>query len=157
MTPAINLLKKKKIPHSVHSYQHDPDHPSYGLEAAEKLGIPPERVYKTLVADLGNAKLVVAIIPVDSMLSLKLLAKAAGSKKATMAEKSLVEKTTGYVLGGVSPLGQKKPLPTILDVSAKTHETIHISAGRRGLEIELSPDNLIELTRGTFHQICQDK
>ena len=154
MTPAINLVKKKKITHTVHSYQHEPDHPSYGLEAAEKLGIPACRVYKTLVAELGDATLAVAIIPVEKMLSMKLLAKAAGAKKAGMADRKVVEKTTGYVLGGVSPLGQKKLLPTYIDDSAEQHPTIYVSAGRRGLEIELAPASLLELTRGRMAPLC---
>lgn len=155
MTPAINILKKKKIKHTVHSYHHDADHPSYGLEAAEKLGIEPQQVFKTLVAELGDGTLAVAIIPVDQMLSMKLLAKAAGAKKAGMADKKMVEKTTGYVLGGVSPLGQKKQLKTFLDISAQDFTTIYISAGRRGLDIELSPDDLLALTRGITADICQ--
>ena len=156
MTPAINILKKKKIKHTVHSYEHDADHPSYGLEAAEKLGIEPKRVFKTLVAELADGTLAVAIIPVDQMLSMKLLAKAAGVKKAGMAERSAVEKSTGYVLGGVSPLGQKKLLKTFLDVSARNYATIHVSAGRRGLEIELAADDLLSLTRGVTAPLCQE-
>lgn len=157
MTPAINLAKKKKIPHKVHSYQHEPDYPSYGLEAAEKLGLPPAQVYKTLVAELADTTLVVAILPVDQQLSMKLLAKAAGAKKATMADKVRVQKSTGYVLGGVSPLGQKKQLLTYLDESARAQATLYVSAGRRGLEIELSPDDLLRLTRGSFASLCQEE
>jgi len=155
MTPAINILKKKKISHQVHSYSHDGDHPSYGLEAAEKLGLNPEQVFKTLVAELGDGSLVVAIIPVNQMLSMKLLAKAAGAKKAAMADKGKVEKTTGYVLGGVSPLGQKKQLQTFVDTTAGSFATIHVSAGKRGLEIELSPNDLLKLTRGSLAALCQ--
>ena len=157
MTPAINLVKKKKTKHTVHTYQHEPDHPSYGLEASEKLGVPPEQVFKTLVAELGDGSLAVAIIPVNQMLSMKLLAKAAGVKKAGMADKKVVEKTTGYVLGGVSPLGQKKLLKTFLDDSANTQATIYVSAGKRGLEIELAPADLLQLTRGTMAQLCQEE
>ncbi|SHO47604.1 Cys-tRNA(Pro) deacylase [Desulfopila aestuarii] len=157
MTPAINLVKKKKIKHTVHTYQHEPDHPSYGLEASEKLGVPPEQVFKTLVAELGDGSLAVAIIPVNQMLSMKLLAKAAGVKKAGMADKKVVEKTTGYMLGGVSPLGQKKLLKTFLDDSANTQATIYVSAGKRGLEIELAPADLLQLTRGTMAQLCQEE
>lgn len=155
MTPAINILKKKKISHRVHSYSHDGDHPSYGLEAAEKLGLNPEQVFKTLVAELGDGSLVVAIIPVSQMLNMKLLAKAAGAKKAAMADKAKVEKTTGYVLGGVSPLGQKKQLQTFVDATAGSFATIHVSAGRRGLEIELSPNDLLQLTRASLADLCQ--
>ena len=149
MTPAINAAKKAKIPFSVHEYLHDPTCASYGLEAAEKLNIAPDRVFKTLVADLGG-EMVVAIVPVDAMLGLKNIAKAAGAKKASMAHKALVERSTGYVLGGVSPLGQKKRLRTFIDASALAHPTIHVSAGRRGLEIELAPNDLARLTSAQF-------
>ncbi len=155
MTPAINIAKKKKVQHTVHTYQHDPDHQSYGLEAAEKLSVDPARVFKTLVTQLNAGELVVAIVPVDRMLDLKLLAKAAGAKKAAMAEKSAVERTTGYVLGGVSPLGQKKQLRTFLNDSASDWPTIYVSAGRRGMEIELSPADLLRLTRGSAAPLCR--
>ena len=154
MTPAINAAKKAKIPFTVHEYAHDPDCSSYGLEAAEKLGVDPARVFKTLVADLGG-ELVVAVIPVEGMLGLKGLARAAGAKKAAMADKGLVERTTGYVLGGVSPLGQKKRLRTFIDSSAQALPTIHVSAGRRGLEIELAPEDLARLTGGRFAELRQ--
>lgn len=155
MTPAINLLKKKKITHKVHSYKHDGDHPSFGLEAAEKLGLNPQRVFKTLVAQLDGKELAVAIIPVSKKLNMKMLAKAAGVKKATMADKDLVVKTTGYILGGVSPLGQKKQLKTFLDSTADGFGTIFFSGGRRGLEIELAPKDLLTLTRGLLAEISQ--
>jgi Cys-tRNA(Pro)/Cys-tRNA(Cys) deacylase len=155
MTPAINAAKKEKIVYTVHQYPHDPGHDSYGKEAAEILNIEATRVFKTLVAQLDNGTLAVAIVPVSSMLSMKKFAKAAGVKKAVMAEKSLVEKATGYVLGGVSPLGQKKRIPTILDVTAKDYSTIFVSAGRRGLEIELVPSDLAALTSATFAEIKQ--
>jgi len=154
MTPAINAAKKAKISFTVHEYEHDPACASYGLEAAEKLQLDPARVFKTLVADLGG-ELVVAVIPVESMLGLKNLAKAAGSKKAAMADKALVERTTGYVLGGVSPLGQKKRLRTFIDSSAREQTTIHVSAGRRGLEIELAPQDLAQMTRAEFADLRQ--
>lgn len=108
MTPAINAAKKRKIAYTVHQYAHDPGLNSYGKEASKKLGIAEERVYKTLIVQLDGDSLAVAVVPVSSMLSMKLIARAAGSKKAAMAEKEMVEKTTGYILGGVSPLGQKK-------------------------------------------------
>ena len=155
MTPAINAAKKAKIPFTVHEYTHDPTCASYGLEAAEKLGIDPALVFKTLVADLGG-ELVVAIIPVEAMLSLKLLARACGAKKAAMADKTLVERTTGYVLGGVSPLGQKKRLRTLLDSTAENLPAIHVSAGRRGLEIELAPRDLLGMTGGMFADLRQE-
>lgn len=155
MTPAINAAKKNKIAYKVHQYAHDPAHDSYGREAAAKLGITEERVYKTLVVELDQGSLTVAVIPVSSMLSMKLIAKAAGAKKAAMADKDRVEKTTGYVLGGVSPLGQKKRLLTVIDSSAKDFPTIFVSAGRRGLEIELNPADLAALTTATFADIRQ--
>ena len=155
MTPAINIVKKNKTAHTLHKYQHDQNHGSYGLEALEKLDLPPEQVFKTLVSRLDNNELVVAIVPVTRMLNLKELARACDAKKSVMAEKSVVEKTTGYVLGGVSPLGQKKQLRTVIDSSAKSCQTIYVSAGRRGLEIELSPLDLAALTGGSFFTIAQ--
>jgi Cys-tRNA(Pro)/Cys-tRNA(Cys) deacylase len=155
MTPAINAVKKHKISHKVHEYTHDESSQSYGQEAAEKMGIPEERIFKTLVVSLDNKQLAVGIIPVSSLLSMKLIAKALGVKKAVMANKSDVQRTTGYVLGGVSPLGQKKRLKTVVDSSAKNHSSIYVSAGRRGLEIELNPDDLIKLSNATLAEICQ--
>ena len=155
MTPAINVAKKNNVSHRIHEYSHDESSESYGLEAAEKMGVPEERVFKTLVVTLDNKELVVGVIPVSSMLSMKLIAKAAGAKKAAMAHRSDVERSTGYVLGGVSPLGQKKRLKTIIDSSAKNYSTIYVSAGRRGLEIELSPDDLTKLTSGALAEICR--
>jgi len=155
MTPGINVAKQRKITHKVHEYAHDPSSESYGLEAAEKLGVADARVFKTLVVNLDNTTLAVGVIPVSSMLSMKLIAKAAGAKKAVMAAQADVERSTGYVLGGVSPLGQKTRLKTIIDSSAKQFSTIYVSAGRRGLEIELSPDDLTRLVNGVQAEICQ--
>ncbi|HTF86511.1 MAG TPA: Cys-tRNA(Pro) deacylase [Cellvibrio sp.] len=155
MTPGINIARQHKIVHRVHEYAHDASSESYGLEAAEKLGVPGEQVFKTLVVALDNKALAVGVIPVSSMLSMKLIAKAAGAKKAAMADPADVERATGYVLGGVSPLGQKKRLKTIIDSSAEKFATIYVSAGRRGLEIELSPADLKKLTNGMFAGICQ--
>jgi len=154
MTPAINIAKKNKISYKIHEYEHDPASESYGLEAADKLGLSEERVFKTLVVNIDNKELAVAVVPVSSMLSLKLMAKAAGAKKAEMANKADVQRSTGYVLGGVSPLGQKKKLKTFIDGSAQVFETILVSAGRRGLEIELSPVDLKILANGAFLNIC---
>ena len=117
MTPAINAARKAKIAHQVHQYDHDPGAASYGLEAAEKLGLPENRVFKTLVVAVNKNELVVGVLPVSSMLNMKALAKAVGAKKAAMAKPADVERVTGYVLGGVSPLGQKKRLNTIIDVA----------------------------------------
>ena len=155
MTPAINAAKKKKIAYTVHQYTHDPATDAYGKEAAEKLGIAEERVFKTLVVQLDDNSLAVGVIPVSSMLSMKHIAKAAGAKKAVMADKAVVERSTGYVLGGVSPLGQKKRLPTVIDSSAGNFPTIFVSAGRRGLEIELTAADLATLTGGIFAGIRQ--
>ena len=154
MTPAIDVAKKNKIAHKVHQYLHEPASESYGLEAADKMGVPEGQVFKTLVVRLNTRELVVGVVPVSSMLSMKLIARAAGAKKAEMAPQSEVERSTGYVLGGVSPLGQKKRLKTIIDSSAINHSTIYVSAGRRGLEIELSPNELKRLVNGIFEDIC---
>lgn len=154
MTPAINTAKKAKIAFTVHEYDHDALAESYGLEAAEKLGIDPERVFKTLVVTDGY-NLFVGIVPVSTQLNLKLMAKAIGVKKVSMADAKKVEITTGYVLGGVSPIGQKKRLKTIIDSSAQDFETINVSAGRRGLEIELSATDLKKLTNAQFSKISR--
>tara|TARA_Y100001936_G_scaffold168079_1_gene164270 strand:+ start:2295 stop:2759 length:465 start_codon:yes stop_codon:yes gene_type:complete len=154
VTPAIELARKAGIRHCVHEYQHDPSAASYGLEAADKLGLPPERVFKTLVAALATGELVVAVVPVAAMLNMKKLAKAAGAKKAAMAEAKAVERSSGYVLGGVSPLGQKKALRSFVDESAADLPSIYISAGRRGLEIELAADDLLSLCRGRYAPLC---
>ena len=153
MTPAIDLVRKQGIAHSLHEYPHDPKSESYGTEAAEKLGLDPDQVFKTLVAETDTGELVVAIVPVSGSLNLKQLAKAARAKKAAMADKQKVQRTTGYVLGGVSPLGQKKALRTVIDESAQAFDSIHVSAGRRGLEIELAPADLADLTRASFAPI----
>ncbi|MBW3696301.1 Cys-tRNA(Pro) deacylase [Vibrio sp. T187] len=158
MTPAINLAKKKKIAHTIHQYHHDSNNTNYGLEAVEALGQDPKTVFKTLLFSLnGEPKnLAVAVIPVAHKLNLKLAAKAASGKKAEMANPDIAQKTTGYVVGGISPLGQKKALPTFIDESACELETICVSAGKRGLEIELSPKDLSGLTRGSFASLCMD-
>jgi len=144
-TPAIALLTRERITHQVHAYHHDPRAESYGAEAAAALGVAVQRCFKTLVvqADTGLA---VAVVPVGGSLDLKALAGALGGKRASMADPGLAERTTGYVLGGISPLGQRKRLPTVIDASAAEHETIFVSAGRRGLEIELAPTDLVRLT-----------
>ncbi|MCG8552926.1 MAG: Cys-tRNA(Pro) deacylase [Desulfobacterales bacterium] len=154
MTPAINTAKKAKVDYKIHEYNHDPGADSYGLEAAEKLGADPDQVFKTLVVSMNTKELGVAILPVSCQLNLKLFARAMGIKKAVMADKKLVEKTTGYILGGVSPIGQKKRLPTVVNGTAKKFKTIFVSAGKRGLDIELAPDDLVKLTNGKFDHIC---
>lgn len=155
MTPAINIAKKFKIMHTLHEYTHEPTAESYGLEAAEKLSVTEDRVFKTLVMTLDTNELVVGIIPVSKKMSMKSIAKSVGAKKAAMADKLQVERATGYVLGGVSPLGQKKRLKTVVDMSAKYHKTIFVSAGRRGLEIELSPIDLVKITDAMMIDITQ--
>ncbi|MFF3318971.1 Cys-tRNA(Pro) deacylase [Streptomyces sp. NPDC003035] len=144
-TPATVALTTSGTPFTLHAYDHDPAVPSYGEEAAEALGVSPDRVFKTLVADV-DGELTVAVVPVAGQLDLKALASAVGGKRATMADPAAAERTTGYVRGGISPLGQRKRLRTVLDASATTHETICISAGRRGLEVELPPTALATLT-----------
>nr|WP_320012595.1 Cys-tRNA(Pro) deacylase [uncultured Desulfobulbus sp.] len=153
MTPAIKLAQKKKISHTVHEYTHDPKVTSYGLEAAEKIGVAPERVFKTLVVSLDNQQLAVGVVPVEGMLNMKRMAKATGAKKAAMADRAVVERTTGYILGGVSPLAQKKRLLTVIDDSALNFATIFVSGGRRGLDIELSPKDLQQLVQARFAEI----
>ncbi len=148
MTPAINLLQKRKIEHTIHSYTHDSAASTYGLEAVEKLGVDAACVFKTLVVALSgtqNDQLATAIVPVTHKLDLKAMARACNMKKAQMAEPLVVERTTGYVLGGVSPLGQKRRLPSVLDSSAEQLPTVFVSAGKRGLEIELAPLALQQL------------
>ncbi len=144
-TPATALLAKRKVPYTLHSYDHDPRHESFGLEAASALGLDPSRVFKTLVAEVDGA-LAVGVVPVTGQLDLKALAAALKGKKARMAEVAAAERATGYVAGGISPLGQKKRLPVVIDASATAFDTVFCSAGRRGLEVELSPSALAELT-----------
>ena len=156
MTPAINAAKQARVNYTIHEYEHDPAAESYGEEAAEKIGANPAQVFKTLVVSLDGKNLAVGIVPVTAMLGLKQIAKAAGAKKAVMADKQLVQRTTGYVLGGVSPLGQKKPLKTFIDQSAEGFETIFVSAGKRGLEIELAPADLARLTQARFALLQQE-
>ena len=141
-TPATALLAKQRIAHTVQTYDHDPRHASYGLEASDALGVPPERVFKTLVAEVDGA-LTVGVVPVAGQLDLKALAAAAGGKKAAMAGMAAAERATGYVAGGISPLGQRKRLPVVVDSSAMEFPTVFCSGGRRGLEIELAPADLV--------------
>jgi ybaK/ebsC protein len=134
----------------VHSYEHDPKSASYGLEAAEKLGLEPQQVFKTLLASSEKGELLVAVVPVVGTLDLKALAQAAGVKKCEMADPAAAQRATGYLVGGISPLGQKKRLRTFIDDSAQNFATIHVSAGRRGLEVELAAAVLAEHTQGKF-------
>ena len=142
-------VARAKVEHRIHEYQHDPAAPSYGLEAAEQLGVDPAGVFKTLVAEV-DGRLAVAVVPVASRLDLKALAAVAGGRKAAMAEAAAAERATGYVVGGISPLGHRKRLPVFLDASMQGRPTVLVSAGRRGLELELSPADLAHLSGGTF-------
>ena len=140
-TPAIVVLERAGVTYRVHEYDHDPRAASYGEEAADVLGLEADRVFKTLVVDVDGV-LTVALVPVTTQLDLRAL-----GKRVVMADVTLAERTTGYVAGGISPLGQRKALPTVVDESALPHETIFVSGGRRGLEIELAPADLVRLTR----------
>lgn len=155
MTPAINTAKKAKVKYNVHEYTHDPKAESYGEEAAEAIGIAAERVFKTLLVAINgdNKKLAVGVVPVSGQLDLKAMATALKAKKLTMANPQDAERATGYVVGGISPLGQKKRLPMVLDSSAESFETIYMSAGRRGLEIEMSAADLQTLTGAVMASI----
>jgi len=155
MTPAINTAKKAKVKYNVHEYTHDPKAESYGEEAAEAIGIAAERVFKTLLVAINgdNKKLAVGVVPVSGQLDLKAMATALKAKKLTMANPQDAERATGYVVGGISPLGQKKRLPMVLDSSAESFETIYMSAGRRGLEIEMSATDLQTLTGAVMASI----
>src|SRR5487761_500172 len=140
---ATIALDRAKIPFTLHECEHDPRHDSHGLEASEALGVPPERVFKTPVAAVDGA-LAVGVVPVHRQLDLKALAAAVGGKKAVMAEVAAAESATGYVAGGISPVGQKKRLPVVIDSSALELPTMFCSAGRRGLEIEITPADLVK-------------
>ncbi|THA52089.1 Cys-tRNA(Pro) deacylase [Streptomyces sp. A1136] len=153
-TPAIAALTAAGAEFTTHAYEHDPSHPSYGEEAAQKMGVAPEQVFKTLVADVDGV-LTVAVVPVSGSLDLKALAGAVGGKRAAMADPALAQRTTGYVLGGISPLGQRRVLRTVVDASAARHRTICVSAGRRGLEVELAPATLTALTSATVASIAR--
>ncbi|MFV0260588.1 MAG: Cys-tRNA(Pro) deacylase [Acidimicrobiales bacterium] len=155
MTPAVKALQKAGIVHQILAYDHDPAADSYGLEAATLLGLDPASVYKTLVAVVADDQPVVAVVPVSTTLDLRALARAAGGKKAVMADPALAERVTGYVVGGISPIGQKRRLPTFVDDAAADLATIHVSAGRRGLEVALTPADLLAATGGQHRSIAK--
>jgi Cys-tRNA(Pro)/Cys-tRNA(Cys) deacylase len=147
-TPATVALSRAGIAYALHPYEHDPRADSYGLEAAAALGVPPERVFKTLMASLDGT-LVVGVVPVAGQLDLKALARALGGSRATMADVAAAERATGYVAGGISPVGQKKAHRTVLDESALSFDTVFVSGGRRGLDLELAPADLVAVTSAT--------
>jgi Cys-tRNA(Pro)/Cys-tRNA(Cys) deacylase len=153
-TPALDVAESAGITYSVHAYEHDPSHESFGIEAAEKLGIDPLRVFKTLIV-ANDKELCVGVVPAALHLDLKAMASALNVKSVVMADVALAERTTGYVAGGISALGQKKKLRTVLDDSMNNFNTVHVSAGRRGLEIELAPSDLAQLTDATFAPIAR--
>ena len=154
MTPAVKELKKTKTAFVLHEYDHDPSVRSYGEEAAEKLDLSGGRIFKTLIIELSSGELAAAVIPVSSKLNLKLAAKACGVKKVKLAPSGVVERVTGYVLGGVSPVGGKKKLKTFIDNQALSYKSIYVSGGRRGLDIEIDPDDLKRLTGAEISELC---
>lgn len=153
-TPATAALEKAQVPHTLHSYHHDRRAESFGLEAAAALGVDPRRVYKTLVVDTGGG-LAVGVVPVACSLDMRALAAALGVKKVVMADPAAAERSSGMVVGGISPVGQKRSLPTVLDASMQNHENVLVSGGRRGLDVELSPLDLAKLTNATFAPISR--
>ncbi|MDM7856568.1 Cys-tRNA(Pro) deacylase [Cellulomonas alba] len=154
-TPALVALTAAGVAHTAHAYVHDPASTlGYGLEAAHALGVEPERVFKTLLTTV-DGQLVVAVVPVTTTLDLKALAAAAGGKKAAMAERAAAERATGYVAGGISPLGQRTALPTVVDETVWLFDTVLVSGGRRGLDVELAPDDLVRLTSATVADVAR--
>lgn len=154
-TPATTALRRAGVDFTTHPYEHDPTVPSYGREAAEALGVPTEVVFKTLLIRLEGAGLAVTVIPVDHQLDLKAAAGALGAKRAAMADPTHAERATGYVVGGISPVGQRRALPTVVDASALGHAAIYVSGGRRGFDIRLSPTDLVTVTGATVTSITR--
>ncbi|MGE5611271.1 MAG: Cys-tRNA(Pro) deacylase [Bacillota bacterium] len=154
MTPAVQAAQRAKIPFTLHEYDHDPAAESFGLEAAAALHVDPQQIFKTLVTQAEGVGLAIGIVPVAARLNVKALAAAVGAKKADLAAPAAAQRATGYIVGGISPLGIRKPLPTVLDQSALNFPTIYVSAGRRGLQIQLSPQDLVRLTHATTAAIA---
>lgn len=154
-TPATVALTRAQIAFTVHTYDHDPSAPSYGAEAATALGLEPARVFKTLLADV-DGQLIVAVVPVSGMLDLKALAAAVGGKRAQMADPGVAQRATGYVVGGISPVGSRRQLQTVVDASALAWATVFVSGGRRGLDIELAAADLVQLTSASVAAIGRD-
>lgn len=154
-TRATQLLARLGVAHSIHRYDHDPRHPSFGQEASEALGVPAARVFKTLIADV-DGQLTVAVVPVSGSLDLKALATAAGGKKAAMADPAQAERASGYVTGGIAPLGLRRPLPVVVDESALAYPTVFCSAGQRGMEIELAPADLVAAAGASTARIARE-
>jgi Cys-tRNA(Pro)/Cys-tRNA(Cys) deacylase len=152
-TPATALLARQKVAFELHPYAHDPRSGSYGAEAAGALGVPPGRLFKTLVVSV-DGRLAVGVVPVAGSLDLKAIAAALGGKKATMAEPAAAQRGTGYVPGGISPLGHRSRLPVVVDASARDWDTVYVSAGRRGLQVSLAPDDLVRAAKATVAPIA---
>lgn len=155
-TPATVALTRAGVAFTTHAYEHDPTADSFGLEAAKALGLPPQRVLKTLFAAV-DGRLVVGIVPVSQQLDLKAVAAAVGGKRAQMADPAAAERASGYVVGGISPLGQKRRHPTVLDESALEHDVVYVSGGRRGLDLGLAPADLVRLTGATIAPIARSR
>jgi Cys-tRNA(Pro)/Cys-tRNA(Cys) deacylase len=155
-TPATALLVRNKVAFTLHEYAVDPAAPSYGEGAAAALGVEPGRLFKTLVAEV-DGRLTVGVVPVTGSLNLKALASAAGGKRAAMADPAQAERATGYVTGGISPFGQRTRLPVVVDSSAADWPTVYVSAGRRGLQVEISPADLLALTGATVAAVAQHR
>ena len=152
-TPATTALARASVPFTLHPYDHDPRAEAYGEEAAHALGVAPERIFKTLIAAV-DGRLVCAVVPVAGRLDVKALAAAAGGKRAEMADPAAAQRATGYVLGGISPIGHRSRVPVVIDSSVAQWETVYVSAGRRGLQVELAPGDLIRLTAATLAAIA---